>query len=242
MGIPRSRIAAALTLGAAAVLAAGPGADVGPAPAATGAQAAGAIRGVARLSPPWAPDPITVTVDEAVCGRTLPDPSLAIGSSGGVRDVVVRVPGTTAGPMAAPAVVNRQCRFAPHVQLAPPKSVLRVTSEDKTLHTTHAYGRNDRSLFNVALLPVPGMAISRPLEDTGVIRLACDTHPWMRGFVVVTSELAAVSGEDGGFAIDGVPPGTYTLDVWHDRLKAPAQKVTVTAGATSTVEIVLSSR
>ena len=55
--------------------------------------------------------------------------------------------------------------------------------------------------------------------------------------MVVTSEAAAVSGADGRFTIDNVPPGTYELRVWHEALKGAPQKVTVGAG---TAEVVCS--
>jgi hypothetical protein len=211
-----------------------------PQPAPDPGAQAGSVQGRVVFPGASAPDPIKVTVDEPICGRTLPDPSLALGDAGGVRDVVVRLGGTRASSAAPPSVTNRKCAFVPHVQLAPPGSTLTVTSEDQTLHTTHAYGRNERSLFNVAI-PVPGMVLQQPLQDQGpVIRLACDTHPWMRGWIVLTGEMAAVTDASGGFTLEGVPAGSYDLLVWHEALKAPAQKVTVAAGQTAKVEITMS--
>lgn len=184
-------------------------------------------------SPPDAP-PIKVSIDEAICGRTQADPTLVVAASGGIAHAVVTLAGTKAAPRAAPAVANRLCRFAPHVQIASPNATLTITSDDQTLHTTHAYADDNRSLFNVAI-PIPGIVVKRPLERARTVRLQCDTHPWMRGYIVATPELAAVTGEDGRFAIDGVPPGTYDVRVWHERLKGGAQKVTVAAGASAEV-------
>jgi hypothetical protein len=48
--------------------------------------------------------------------------------------------------------------------------------------------------------------------------------------MVATSDAAAISGADGRFTIDNVPPGTYELRVWHEALKGAPQKVTVSAG------------
>jgi carboxypeptidase family protein len=62
----------------------------------------------------------------------------------------------------------------------------------------------------------------------------------MRGFLYVTDELTAVSGPDGAFKLDGVPPGTYQLKVWHEALKTAAPvTVTVKEGTTATVNLTL---
>jgi hypothetical protein len=90
---------------------------------------------------------------------------------------------------------------------------------------------------------MPGIVIKRPLEkNTGVLRLACDTHPWMRGFVVVSPDRGVVTGNDGTFQIVGIPPGTYDVNVWHESLRAAQQKITVTAGQTVDLQVVLAAR
>jgi hypothetical protein len=61
----------------------------------------------------------------------------------------------------------------------------------------------------------------------------------MRGWMVATSDAAAVSGADGRFSIENVPPGTYELRVWHEALKGAPQKVTVSAGKPTDVTISL---
>jgi len=61
----------------------------------------------------------------------------------------------------------------------------------------------------------------------------------MRGYIVVTDEMAVVTGADGRFQLAGVPPGTYELRVWHEMLKAAPIKVTVTSGGTADVKLAL---
>lgn len=86
---------------------------------------------------------------------------------------------------------------------------------------TQAQLENGR--INVAL-PMPGITISRRVGAAGIVRLNCNTHPWMRGWTVVTDDAAAISGPDSGFSIDNVPPGTYKLRVWHEALKGARRK------------------
>ena len=102
-------------------------------------------------------------------------------------------------------------------------------NEDDTLHTTHTYDDRARTMFNVAI-PVPGMTIDRPLRRPGVVRVECDSHGWMRGWIYVTDDMGVVSGPDGSFEITGVPPGSYELTIWHERFAGMSRRVTVTAG------------
>ena len=173
--------------------------------------------------------PIRVTIDEKVCGSELPDETIVVDAQGRLANAVVIVTGVKRQHSAEPLVMNEKCRFGPRVQLIAPKANMKTSSKDPVLHTTNAQLGNGRTLFNVAL-PVAGITITKAISSKGNVRLSCNTHPWMRGWMVVTSEAAAVSGTDGRFTIDNVPPGTYELRVWHEALKGVPQKVTVSAG------------
>ena len=133
-------------------------------------------------------------------------------------------------------VLNETCHFAPRVQIARPNSNVRTTSTDPILHTTHAQLESGRTIFNVAL-PIPGLNINKAIGGPGTVRLSCNTHPWMRGWLVVTDDAAAVTGADGHFSLENIPPGTYELRVWHESLKSAPQKVTVVAGLPSMVPV-----
>ena len=93
-------------------------------------------------------------------------------------------------------------------------------------------------MFNVAI-PFPGLNIKRPLRRPGVVRVECDSHGWMRGWMYVTNDVAGVTGLDGRFELTEIPPGTYELQVWHERYTGSPQSVTVTAGATAKVHFTL---
>ena len=188
-----------------------------------------AVKGVA---------PVRVTIDQKVCGDELPDEAIIVDAQGRLANAVVILSGVKRAAAADATVMNEKCRFAPRVQLIAPKASVTTTSRDAVLHTTNAQLENGRSLFNVAL-PIPGITITKPISSAGNVRLSCNTHPWMRGWMVVTSEAAAISGADGRFTIDNVPPGTYELRVWHEALKGAPQKVTVTAGKPTDITFTL---
>ncbi|MEP7118524.1 MAG: carboxypeptidase regulatory-like domain-containing protein [Acidobacteriota bacterium] len=198
----------------------------------------GTITGVATTAVP-AMRPLRVTMDMKVCGSEVPDDTVAVAAGGALANVVVTLVGVKATtPYPDPLVTNDKCRFLPRVQLARPGAPTKTTSHDALLHTTNAQQDGGRTLFNVGL-PVPNMVVTRPLAGPGLVRITCNTHQWMRGFIMVTDEMAAVTGADGTFTLTGVPPGTYQLRVWHELLQAAPIKVTVTAGKSTPVKLAL---
>jgi len=193
------------------------------------AQGTGGVTGVVSAAPVKLA-PIRVTIDPRVCGDELPDESILVGATGALANAVVTLVGVTARPNAGDiTIVNEGCRFVPRVQVVRPKALVHATSSDPMLHTTQALTPSGETLFNLAL-PVPGINIARPLNDPGVVHVACNIHQWMRGWVIVTDDEAAVTGPDGRFTLPNVPPGTYELRVWHEALEAAPRKVTVVAG------------
>ncbi|HJN45122.1 MAG: hypothetical protein QGI10_08985 [Vicinamibacterales bacterium] len=211
----------------------------GSAPLEGGVQTTGTITGVVTMNNPPAPSTVVVNADQAVCGDTVPYQETLADTAGHVANAVVTVAGV-AWPASVPqaTINNIDCLFVPHVQIAPTRSQLEITSEDDTLHSTHSYDDRNRTDFNIAM-PFSGMNVTRPLRRPGVVRVECDSHGWMRGWIVVSNDVGAVSGLDGSFTIDGVPAGTHELSIWHERLGGQPQTVTVTAGATTQVEFKL---
>jgi hypothetical protein len=192
------------------------------------AQAAGSVSGIITTNVK-SPAPIHVTIDQKVCGNELPDEAVVVDAQGHLANAVVTLVGVKGMAMGDPVVTNEKCRFTPRVQLAKPNANVRTTSKDPMLHTTQAQHDDGRAIFNVAL-PVPGISMTKPIGPAGVVRLSCNIHPWMRGWVIVSNDASVVSGADGKFSIDNVPPGTYELRVWHEALKGAPQKITVVAG------------
>jgi hypothetical protein len=183
--------------------------------------------------------PLRITIDQRVCGNELPDEAIVTDGAGRLANAVVTLTGVLAR-QATPgrSIMNEKCRFSPRVQIVRPNSSITTSSTDPILHTTNAQLDGGKVLFNVAV-PVPGIKISKAVTSRGLVRLSCNTHPWMRGWLLVTDEAAAVTGADGVFALNDVPPGTYDLRVWHESLKGATQKVTVTPDRPLTVNFEL---
>ncbi len=202
------------------------------------AQTTGTITGVVSTKTPGLPA-ARVTIDQNVCGNEIADEAIVRDATGRIANAVVTLAGVKASSNAAAAgVMNEKCRFSPHVQIVRPNATITMSSSDPMLHTTNAQTAAGKGLFNVAL-PLPGIKITKPVAAAGVVRLNCNTHPWMRGWIVVTDEIAAISGADGTFTLTNVPAGTFELRVWHEALKGAPQKVPVTPGQTTAVQVLL---
>ena len=135
-----------------------------------------------------------------------------------------------------PIVLDQKgCQYRPHVFGAQVGQPVIILNSDATLHNVHAVPKaNAEFNFGQAL---KGMKTTRTFDKPEVmVPFRCDVHGWMAAYGgIVPHPFFAVSGPDGSFAIKGLPAGTYTLEIWHERLGTRTQTVTVDgkAGATS---------
>jgi len=114
-----------------------------------------------------------------------------------------------------------------------------ITNGDQTFHNVHAYVGSE-TFFNRAQ-PAGAKPIRSNTAPAGTeMTFACDIHPWMRGYAVVTDHpYFDVTNDRGAFTIDNVPAGSYTLRAWHPKLGTVRKKVVVADGKTVTVSFVL---
>ena len=201
------------------------------------AQTGGTVLGKITTKEP-ALKAIAATIDSTVCGRTLPDESIAVDAAGRLANVVVTAVGVKSRGPADVTLSNEKCAFAPRVAALPVGSVVKMVSKDPVLHTMRATAADGTALFNISL-PVPNLAMSRPVNASGLVTLSCSTHTWMRGYLVMTDDLSAVSDADGHFRLENVPAGLVELRFWHEKLKAAPVKVTVREGQSVSVDVVL---
>lgn len=213
-----------------------------PAPA-PGGGGTGSIAGrvtFAGTAPP--PAPIQVTKDPQVCGaHPIASEELLVGADGGLQNAVVSLLDAPRGaPPSAAEVELRQkgCVFRPHVSLVPAGATLAVYNDDGILHNIHTFSALNPP-FNRAQ-PQFNKRIDVKFDKPETIKVACDAHPWMSAWLVVTDHpYAAVSDASGGFRIEGVPAGAYTARIWHERVGERTQPVGVRAGEAATLAVEL---
>ncbi|MGH9750545.1 MAG: carboxypeptidase regulatory-like domain-containing protein [Candidatus Polarisedimenticolia bacterium] len=189
-----------------------------PGPVTAGGRIAGRVV-YAGAAPPARP--VAVTKDHAVCGRTAHvAEGLLVGDGGGLINAVVSIDGIAAGkPFGAARTVldQRGCWFVPHVLVVPAGAPLDILNSDGILHNIHTFPRNNPAI-NMAQ-PRFKKVMTHTFERPDLVRVACDVHGWMGAWIVVAGHpYHAVTDAGGRFALDEVPPGRWTIRVWHETL------------------------
>jgi plastocyanin len=178
---------------------------------------------------------LPVTRDMKVCGNNKPDESLEVGQGGALKNAVIwftDVPAPADFKPPKQKLDQQQCLFVPHVIAAPVGSTVDIVNSDKALHNVRAQS-GDVKLFNYAM-PVPGHIVPTKLKKQGTFKVSCDVHPWMRAWLVVLPTAAyAITGEDGTYRIEGVPPGKHKVKIWHERLGEREAQIEIAAGQTA---------
>jgi plastocyanin len=159
-----------------------------------------------------------------------------VATGGKLQDVFIRlandsVKGDYKAPSKHAEIDQVDCMYTPRIQGVVAGQELDIKNGDGTLHNVHTF-KGTETWFNQAQ-PKGSPSISKELEDTKVIKFTCDVHPWMRGFVVVSSHpFFAVSKADGSFAIEKVPAGKYDVEAWHPTYGLKKASVEVADGKT----------
>ncbi len=139
-----------------------------------------------------------------------------------------------------PEINNVKCDFQPHVQVMPAGDV-DIVNSDPVLHNTHGF-LDKLTVFNVAL-PNQGQRIKKPLKKSGLVRVECDAHGWMLGWIFVAENpYYAVTAKDGSFTLKDVPPGSYTLVAWQEFTGPVEVAVTVKAKEVVSVPVELKKK
>jgi hypothetical protein len=196
--------------------------------------AAGSIQGTVKVAGPCPHPPAhPVVKDAGVCGKDAPNESVLVDKKGGLQNVVVYLKDAKFAGKPAPveraALDQRACRYFPHVQALTVGTPLSLMNNDAILHNVHA---NDTGMtvFNVAM-PIKGQKLPIPMRKPGLMKLQCDAgHTWMNGWIYVFDHpYFAVTDETGAFTIKDVPPGEYTVEIWHEPADGQGSGVRTTA-------------
>ena len=183
---------------------------------------------------------VPVTIDQYLCGKEKEAGDLLLSSNSGIRNVVVSLHGVPAGskPPANGAPVKmdqKQCVFVPRVVVVPVGGTVEFLNSDRLLHNVRGSGKENPP-FNRA--QPHARTISIVFKSPEILRVDCDLHSWMRGWIVVAEHpFYAVTNEEGEFVFENVPPGKYKLQAWQETLGRANQEVTVAGDGTQTITV-----
>lgn len=134
-----------------------------------------------------------------------------------------------APPLAHAVIDQRDKAFKPHVLMITRGTTVTFPNNDTVFHNVFAYFEARK--FDLGMYP-RGASRKQTFDKNGIVALLCNVHPQMSAYIVVVdTPYYRVADSDGHFQIDGVPPGAYTVHVWHESGAVLTQKITVPAQA-----------
>lgn len=162
-----------------------------------------------------------------------------------VGNALVWLVGVTHGPRdSQPRRINLvldNCHFEPRVMVAPVGATIMVSNRDdmiaKLLFQDHGRTTAPRATISFS---DPGQVVpsSIALAKPGLVEVRDEKHSWVRGYIAVAPHpFVAVTEANGDFRFEGVPPGSYQLVVWHERLGARVVPVNVEQGVSTPLTV-----
>ena len=169
---------------------------------------------------------------------------VAVNPDGSLRNVFVWVksglPNATWAPPATPAVLDQDgCVYKPHVLGIMTRQKIEIRNNDLTNHNVHSMATANEA-WNTSQPPKGDAMIRTFPRQEVMVPIKCNVHPWMKAYVgVVAHPFFAVTGDAGTFTIKGLPPGTYTIEAWHEKYGTQTQQVTVGAKESKAVDFTI---
>jgi hypothetical protein len=133
-------------------------------------------------------------------------------------------------PSSAVVMEHKGCRYEPHVLGIQARQPLSIVNSDSTQHNTHPYPKNNGE-WNQSQ-GIGAEPIVKTFERAELlIPFRDNQHPWEKAHVSVFSHpFFAVSDADGNYKIAGLPPGSYKITAWHEKLGEKTVEVVFVPG------------
>jgi len=200
---------------------------------------------VAYSGPKPAARPIDMSANPQ-CERTHKDhlvtaEDIVVNPNATLRNVFVWVksglaPRNWAVPTTPVALEQQYCMYRPHVIGVMTGQNIQIANADPVNHNIHPVPEINQE-WNDMQSPGEAPEIRSFSKQEIMIPVKCNVHPWMRAYIgVVSHPFFAVTGDDGSFTIKGLPPGTYTIQTWHEKFGTQEQQVTVGAKDSKAVD------
>ena len=205
--------------------------------------AVGTVSGTIRLDGAVKVDTTAITIDQKVCGTHVP--SAIEATATGLGDVIVWIADAKSGK-ALPVerrieLSSEDCELDPRVQATVSGSTVNVFNDDKALHKlVFLDAATGDTIQRMPFFNTGQVVASEKLAKTvGIVEVRCVQHPWSRAYIATFDHpYFAVTEKDGRFRIDSLPPGKYTVMVWHEGMKEPvSQPVQISANGDAKLDL-----
>lgn len=175
---------------------------------------------------------LQVTKDKEVCGKKQHlSYDLIVGPNKGIENAVVSLLDMKTGKkwtITKATLDQNGCVYEPHVVVMPAGGELEILNNDGILHNIHTYSKANSSINKAQ--PKFKKVLTEKFAKPEIVKVTCDAHSWMLGWVVVSDHpYVAVTNDKGEFTLSDVPPGNYKLEVWQETLGKKVQDVVVKA-------------
>lgn len=140
-------------------------------------------------------------------------------------------------PVTRVGISQRDEAFVPRVSAITRASTVEFPNFDSYFHNVFSLSRG--ATFDLGRFR-KGEKRERTFPRAGVIKVYCHIHSEMAATIMVFDHrLYATPAADGVFAISDVPPGTYQLSAWHERIGETTKAIQVVAGESASIEFSL---
>jgi plastocyanin len=197
-----------------------------------GAQGGGTIEAEVKYSGAPVVEKLKVNKDTEKCGTEATVEKVAVGGNKGLAYAVVSVPGVKGATKTKAVIDQKGCKFVPRVVAMQPGEI-EIKNSDDILHNIHTYSTANPAINKAQ--PKFKKTMTEKFEKPEVIKVTCDVHSWMLGWVAVTPGPAAVTDTSGVAKVENVPAGKHKVEVWHETLGKQEKEVEVKAGQVSKV-------
>lgn len=203
----------------------------------------GSISGTVSLDGAAPTATVPIAVDQKVCGTQADNPVEA--SPKGLADVIVWVADARTGkPLSNDKrreLSSDKCLLDPRVQAVIVGTTVNVFNDDKAIHRLEFIRAASGDTLETMRFFNDGQVVAseRLAKIPGIVEVRCAQHPWTRAYIAVFDHpYFAVTEKDGAFRLDSLPPGKYTVNVWHEGMKQPLkQQVQVAANGSAKVDV-----
>ncbi len=175
---------------------------------------------------------LKVNKDTEKCGTEAMIEKVVVGGNKGLANAVASVPGAKGAKAVKGVIDQKGCKFVPHVVVMSPGE-LEIKNSDDILHNIHTYSTANAAINKAQ--PKFKKTMTEKFDKPEFIKVTCDVHSWMLGWVAVTPGPAAVTDANGVAKISDVPAGKQKVEVWHETLGKQEKDVDVKAGQTTKV-------